>query len=122
MQPRQAKTLDTHAITIAIYQLLLFWRKLRSAPKTFTWMGSSDRNSMEHRSGTPCAGDTGREREAGAALCLLGGKMMDVETRNESMLQGTEIQILMCCSVEKSVYEGENKVKGEFWCCVIVVF
>lgn len=89
---------------------------MRSAPKTFTCMGSSQRSSIGCRSGAPCVVSTRKGREAGSASCHLGEKMMDVEIRNESVLQGTEIQMLMCCSVEKMVYEGEYKVRGEFWC------
>jgi len=38
----------------------------------------------------------------------LSRKFVDVETINAPLEPGTEIQILMCCSVDKIAYEGKS--------------
>jgi len=38
----------------------------------------------------------------------LSRKFVDVETINALLEPGTEIQILMCCSVDKIAYEGKS--------------
>lgn len=47
-------------------------------------------------------------------------KLFDVETINAPLESGTEIQILMCCSVEKIADEGKRGGCRGFWCRVSV--